>query len=288
MAKRPRLGRGLDGLLPPAPPKAAPAAPKPKANTTARIEELFPNRKQPRRHFDDEALAELAASIAEHGVLEPILVRPRSKGGFEIIAGERRWRASQKAGLKDVPIFLRELSDEAAFEAAIVENLQREDLNPIETAKAFHRLVTEFGHSQDQVAKRVGKSRSAVANALRLLKLPDEVLELVADGQLSEGHGRALLTAKDVPTMTSLARQAAAQNLSVREVEKRARAEAKAPKEAPAEKSANVKDLERRLGHALGANVSIAAKGGEKGNLVIEYTSFDHLDALLARLGVRG
>ncbi|MEM9866037.1 MAG: ParB/RepB/Spo0J family partition protein, partial [Myxococcota bacterium] len=163
-----RLGRGLDGLLPAAPLKRA-------GGGTARIEELRPGVSQPRRNFDDEALDELAASIRAHGLLEPILVRESGKG-FEIIAGERRWRAAQRAGLKEVPIFVRELTDKAAFEAALVENLQREDLNPIETARAFQRLSDEFGHTQEQIAERVGKDRSTVANAMRLLSLPESAL----------------------------------------------------------------------------------------------------------------
>ena len=143
---------------------------------TAMIEQLHPNRDQPRRHFDDDALQELADSIAAHGVLEPILVRKRAAGGYEIIAGERRWRAAQRAGVMELPIHVRELSDAVAFEAALVENIQREDLNPLETARAFQRLIDEFGHSQQDVADRVGKNRVTVTNALRLLKLPEEVL----------------------------------------------------------------------------------------------------------------
>jgi ParB family chromosome partitioning protein len=281
-----RLGRGLDGLLPPA---AAPAKEPAKGGATARIEELHPNRDQPRRRFDDTALDELAASIGEHGVLEPILVRKRNAGGFEIVAGERRWRAAQRAGLQEVPIFVRELSETAAFEAALVENLQRMDLNPIETAKAFQRLVDEFGHTQDQVAQRVGKDRSTVANALRLLKLPDEILGMVDDGQLTEGHGRALLGCASVPAMLTLARVAVAERLSVREVERRARETAAPAKPAPAktEKSANVKDLERRLSHSLGATVAVDPKKGERGVITIAYDGYDHLDTILARLGVR-
>ncbi len=281
-AKKKRLGRGLDGLLPAAPPKSTAGA------ATARIEELHPNREQPRRRFDDAALDELAASIREHGVLEPILVRKRRGGGFEIIAGERRWRASQRAGLKEVPVFVRELSDAAAFEAALVENLQREDLNPIETARAFQRLIDEFGHTQEQVAERVGKDRSSVSNALRLLKLPDEVLDMLEEGRLTEGHGRALLMAPDPSTMVRLARQAAAQKLSVREVERRSRgAKSTAGAKQGAVKSPNVKDLERRLSEALGTPVIVEPKRGEKGALRIPYHSYDQLDQIIATLTAR-
>ena len=179
MARR-RLGRGLDGLLP-----AAPPASERTAKNNAAIEDLHPGRMQPRGRMGAEGLAELAASIREHGVLEPILVRKRPSGGFEIIAGERRWRAAQQAGLKDVPIFVHDLGDQAAFEAALVENLQREDLNPMETARAFQRLVDDYGHTQEIIATKVGKERSTVANALRLLKLPKDITDLVEAGDLS-------------------------------------------------------------------------------------------------------
>lgn len=285
MSTKKRLGRGLDGLLPAAPSK------EPKASHSARIEELHPNREQPRQRFDDEALGSLAASITEHGVLEPILVRKRGAGGFEIIAGERRWRAAQRAGLKEVPIFVRDLGETAAFEAALVENLQREDLSPIETARAFARLTEEFGHTQEQIAQRVGKDRSTVANALRLLKLPDAILAWVDEGQLSEGHGRALLGCADVASMLEIARAAIAEQLSVREVERRARAAGPASKKKPdakPTKSANVRDLERRLSHTLGATVALDPKKGEKGVITIAYNDYDHLDTILARIGMDG
>jgi ParB family chromosome partitioning protein len=283
MATR-RLGRGLDGLLPSAPS----AAPKP-GGATAMIEQLHPNRDQPRRHFDDDALQELADSIAAHGVLEPILVRKRAAGGYEIIAGERRWRAAQRAGVMELPIHVRELSDAVAFEAALVENLQREDLNPLETARAFQRLIDEFGHSQQDVADRVGKNRVTVTNALRLLKLPEEVLDLIDSAQLSEGHGRALLTAPDAGTMKKLARAAVAKRMSVRDLEKLARAAASGTKpESSAkprkEKSANVRDLERRLSHALGSIVTVEDGPGGKGEVRIAYGSYAELDRLIEQL----
>ncbi|MDH5492388.1 MAG: ParB/RepB/Spo0J family partition protein, partial [Myxococcales bacterium] len=233
----------------------------------------------------EAALLELADSIRAHGVLEPILVRKAPEGGgYEIIAGERRWRAAQRAGLLEVPIFVRELSDAAAFEAALVENLQREDLNPIETARAFARLIDEFGHSQEQIAQRVGKDRSTIANAIRLLKLPEKVLDLVETGEISEGHGRALLQAPDVASMERLARAASAEKLSVREVERRARAAQAPAKPSPSPaKSANVLDLERRLSNALGSPVAVADRGG-KGQLEIRYSSWDELDRLIAQL----
>jgi ParB family transcriptional regulator, chromosome partitioning protein len=278
-----RLGRGLDGLLPAAP--TAGAAERPV--TVARIEHLHRSKVQPRKRFDEEALDELAESIRAHGVLEPILVRKRSGSGYEIIAGERRWRAAQKAGLFEVPIFVRELSDESAFEAALVENLQREDLNPIETARAFKRLRDEFDLSPESIAAKIGKSRSAVANSMRLLELPDAVLDLVEDGALSEGHGRAVLQAKTEDLQIKLAREAVAKKLSVRDVEKRARAESgKKPAgegAGPAKKSPNVLDLERRLGLALGFEVKVEERGG-RGALEIPYSDYDELDRIIARL----
>lgn len=278
-----RLGRGLDGLLPSAPERreGGPSA----QGFSAPIEEVHPNREQPRSRFDDSALNELAASIAEVGVLEPILVRKRAKGGFEIVAGERRWRAAQRAGLKEVPVFVRELNTEQAFEAALVENLQREDLNPIETARAFNRLVEEHGHSHETVAKRVGKDRSTVANALRLLKLPEVVLAMVEDGRLSEGHGRALLGAHDTAAIKRLAHEAVKKGWSVRETERQVRAAARASteKKAPPTKSANVRDLEGRLSRVLGARVSVEDKKG-KGKLVVSYSSYDELDRILAQI----
>jgi ParB family chromosome partitioning protein len=274
----------LDGLLPAAPPPSQ----RPSKNTAA-IEDLQPGRMQPRVRMDAEALAELAASIREHGVLEPILVRKSSGGGFEIIAGERRWRAAQQAGLKEVPIFVHELDDEAAFEAALVENLQREDLNAMETARAFQRLVDDFGYTQETIAAKVGKERSTVANALRLLKLPEDVAGLVEDDQLSEGHARALLSAPSVSTMKKLARAAVSKGWSVRETERQARRAARgdeAPKKKTksSTKSANVRDLEQRLSRALGSPTTVHDKGKERGELRITYSSYDELDRLIDKL----
>jgi len=272
--RKPRLGRGLDGLLPAAPPKRT---------GTARIEELQRFAGQPRSHFDEAALDELAESMRAHGVLEPIVVRTRKAGGYEINAGERRWRAAQRAGLLEVPIHVREMDDRAAFEAALVENLQREDLNPVETARALHRLVEEHGHTQEAVAQRVGKDRSTVANAIRLLKLPEAVLGMVEAGELSEGHGRALLRSKDAEEQLRLARKAVGGHLSVRALERLAR-KADTKSSEPKGKSANVRDLERRLSRALGSPVTVNDQGG-KGSLEIRYSSLDELDRLIAALG---
>ena len=279
--KRRALGRGLDSLLPGGPAQPAPA---PRDVNTARIEELHPSEGQPRHMFDEEKLEELAQSIRELGVLEPILARKRAQGGFHIIAGERRWRAAQRAGLHEVPIVVRELSDAQAFEAALVENIQRADLNPVETARAYQRLVDEHRHTQETLAQRVGKDRSTIANALRLLKLPDAVLDLIESGQLSEGHGRALLAAGDGNAMLRLARSAVEKGWSVRETERAARLvgqdKSGGPK-GPA-KSANVRDLESRLAKSLGSKVNVADRNG-KGNIQIHFTSYDELDRLLEK-----
>ena len=268
---------------------AVPPASERAAKNTAAIEDLHPGRMQPRGRMNAGSLAELAASIREHGVLEPILVRKRPSGGFEIIAGERRWRAAQQAGLKDVPIFVHNLDDEGAFEAALVENLQREDLNPMETARAFQRLVDDYGHTQEVIATKVGKERSTVANALRLLKLPKDVMDLVEDGELSEGHARALLSAPNASTMKKLARTAVSKGWSVREAERHARRLARgdgngAAAKTKAGRSTNVRDLELRLSRALGSKTTIHESGQERGQVRINYASFDELDRLIEKL----
>lgn len=285
---KPRLGKGLDVLLPAAPAGVAREARR--ENFAVAVEDVHPSPTQPRTHFDEEALEELAQSIRSVGILEPILVRKRATGGYEIIAGERRWRAAQRAGLKEVPVFVRELNEQRAFEAALVENLQREDLNPIETARAFQRLVDEHGHTQDSIAALIGKDRSTIANALRLLKLPEEVLQHIESGRLTEGHGRAILQSGDVPTMLKLARMTIAKSLSVREVERRAREVSRGATAsdggkgaAPAGKSANVRDLEQRLSRALGLTVTVEDQKG-RGHVAIHYADLDQLDDVVSRL----
>ena len=282
-----RLGRGLDGLIGPSPGAKGAAPAPPREATSAPIEEVHPNRAQPRTHYDDAKLEELAQSIRELGILEPVLVRKRAQGGgFEIIAGERRWRAAQRAGLREVPIVVRELSTQQAFEAAIVENLQREDLNPIETARALQRLIDEHGHTQESVAQKVGKDRTTIANSVRLLKLPTPVLERIEGGELSEGHGRALLGAHSPAAMQKLALAAIEKAWSVRETERQVRAYANAAvgkKPEVETKSANVRDLENRLSKRLGARVAVTDREG-KGSIAITYTSLDELDRLLTKL----
>ena len=275
-SKRRALGRGLDSLLPGGPPREAPAPVPPRETNSARIEELHPGEGQPRHVFDEDRLEELAQSIRELGMLEPILVRKRGQGGFSIIAGERRWRAAQRAGLHEVPVLVRELTDAQAFEAALVENIQRADLNPVETARAFQRLMDEHSHTQETLAQRVGKDRSTIANALRLLKLADAVLDLIEKSVLSEGHGRALLAANDPNMMLKLARTAVEKGWSVRETERAARLVGQQNKEKGEKaqgKGPNVRDLETRLAKSLGSKVAVADRNG-KGNIQIHFTSY--------------
>src|SRR5262245_14149276 len=232
--KRKALGRGLAALIPGAPSPVSTAVGPALARArdgagagdgtrTIPIEDVYPSTAQPRKNFDGERLEELAASIRTQGIIQPLIVRARAAGGYELIAGERRWRAAQRAGLHEVPAVIRDVAPAQAFEMALVENLQREDLNPIEEAAGYERLIAEFGYTQEKLADRVGKERSTVANALRLLRLPDNVRTLVAQGRLSMGHARALLGLDSAAAMERLARRTVAQDLSVRKVEEMVR-----------------------------------------------------------------
>jgi ParB family chromosome partitioning protein len=294
--KRRALGRGLDSLLPPAPTRATATATTSEPATAVGqrtlelpIEEIHPNRQQPRKRFDDDAIDELAHSLKQLGFLEPILVRKRvhqgQPGGYEIIAGERRWRAAQRAGIPHVPVYVRELSTAEAFEAALVENLERQDLTPVETAEAFQRLIDEHGYSQESLATKLGKDRSTITNALRILKLPAEVIDLIQSRQLSEGHGRALLTAADARSIPRLAKDALAKGWSVRETERQARVHGRADAgphatSRKAAKSANVRDLEQTLSQKLGTKVVVVDRAG-KGRLEISFSSYEELDRIL-------
>jgi ParB family transcriptional regulator, chromosome partitioning protein len=292
---RPRgLGRGLDVLLPlPQPPNLSESIPSAPAKAATLflcgIEKITPCRTQPRQHFDAAALDELTASIQLHGVLEPLVVRKLpGDERFEIIAGERRWRAAQRAGLHEVPVYVREASEQSAFELALVENVQREDLNPIEFAEALGRLIAEYSYTQDSLASLLNRDRSTLANALRLLKLPEKVREMVIAGQLSEGHARALLGAPNEASMTQLASKAVALELSVRQTEALVRALKSAPdsSSAPAaaeSKSAGVRDLETRLNRRYGTRCEVRDKNG-KGEIVIRYSDLDELDRILEQM----
>jgi ParB family chromosome partitioning protein len=299
-AKKPPLrglGRGLDALLParmPAPAERSGAAGGSAAPNygegnvfSCPIDKIVPQRGQPRQHFDSERLDELASSLREHGLLEPLVVRRRAgSDDFELIAGERRWRAAQRADMKQVLVVVRDVSAKDAFELALIENIQREDLDPIEFAEAMDRLVREHGYTQDTLAQRVGKDRSTIANALRLLRLPSNIREKVVLGELSEGHARALLGAPDDKQLSELAEKVVRGRLSVRQTEALVRS-AKDGKTAVGsrggggkEKPANVRDLEARLTKRLGTKVEVREKEG-KGELLIKYASWDELDRLL-------
>ena len=246
--------------------------------TNLPLEVLQPGRFQPRQVFDEAAMDELADSIANSGLLQPLVVREVSQDRYEIIAGERRWRAAQRAGLADIPVLIREFDDERALELSIVENVQREDLGAIEEARGYQRLIDEFGHTQATVAGLVGKSRPHVANLLRLLSLPVPVLELVQAGRLSAGHARALIGTEDP---TALAHEVIAKSMSVRQVEALAKGTGN-PKPTK-EKSADVRLLEEELAQELGLTVQIAARG-KGGELKISYGSNEQLDTLLNKL----
>jgi len=292
MSKPRGLGRGLDVLLPLSrsePPPVPTRAAEPSSLFNCALERVTPCRSQPRQHFDPTALDELAASIRDHGLLEPIVVR-RLPGDdrFEIVAGERRWRAAQRAGLREVPVYVREVAEDKAFELALVENVQREDLNPIEFAEALGRLIAEHSHTQESLAALLHKDRSTLANALRLLRLPEKVRGMVIAGQLSEGHARALLGAPDEANLTRLAEKVAHQKLSVRQTEalvkalKESNGETKAPKEKDA-KSPGVRDLEGRLARRYGTRCEVRDREG-KGEIVIRYSDLDELDRILEQL----
>ena len=254
---------------------------------------MYPGPEQPRRKFDETKLAELADSIRVHGIIVPLVVRPRREGGgYYLIAGERRWRAAQKAGLHAVPVVVQDVQEGEALERALVENLQRADLGPLEEASAFQRLADEFGLTHEQIAERIGKDRSTVANAIRLLKLPAAVRQLVEDERLSQGHARALLGLEEPAAMERAARTVVEKQLSVRATEalvKKSRADANAPTKPPKAlapaKSASVRDLEERLTRALGGPVTITEdEPGKAGRIEIRYVNLDHLDRLLDRL----
>ncbi len=269
------LGKGLDALF------AENAVEEQGKTVSLRISEIEPNRDQPRKQFDEAALADLAASIAQHGVLQPLLVRPLPGGGYQLVAGERRWRASRMAGLTEVPVVVREMSDQDASELALIENLQRQDLNPMEEAWGYRTLMEQYGMTQEEVAHAVNKSRPAVANALRLLNLPDELAEMVRDGRLSAGHARTLL-AFDSPEAQKEAAQATVQNeLSVRALEKMAKAakSGRSAERTPRRRDSFFDEVEIALTEQLGRKTKVQSKG-EGGVLQLEFYSKDDLTAL--------
>jgi ParB family chromosome partitioning protein len=281
---RPRgLGRGLSALIGD---EAAAVKGEPVAKKDLRslpVAFLQPGRYQPRMRFDEQPLAELAASIREKGVLSPILVRPIGPDRYEIVAGERRWRAAQIAKLHDVPVVVRELPDDQALEIAIIENVQRADLNAIEEGAAYEELISKFGRTQEDVAREVGKSRSHVANTVRLLRLPDSVKMWIREGKLTAGHARTLLTAADPEAR---ARELIAGEMTVRQAERRSVAKKKPGGKLA--KDPNIADLEASISNRLGLRVEIIHKGDKGGEMKIAYKSLEQLDELTRRLSKSG
>jgi len=276
--KRPALGQGLGALLPPSPKSEAASG----AAREVSITQLIPNPEQPRKRFEGPALAELAQSLKEAGMIQPIIVRQGSGGRFEIIAGERRWRAAQLAGFGKVPVVIREVSDEKALEWALIENLQREDLNPIEEAAAIAELQDKFSMTQEQVAQRIGKDRATIANLLRLLKLEPKVRTLVIEKKLSGGHARALLSLAG-PVQERLAEQAQQAGWSVRDTERKVRQLLTPPRRAAPPPDANHRAAETALSRKLACKVSIvpAKKGGK---IVIEYANLTELNRIYSQI----
>jgi ParB family chromosome partitioning protein len=280
--KRRALGRGLDALLPAAQPTAP--AYGDKSVFACPVEKIVPQKGQPRQRFDAQKLDELAQSIREHGLIEPLVVRRVSGADqFELIAGERRWRALQRAGLREALVVVKDVSPEDAFELALIENVQREDLNAIELAEAYDRLLRDHGYTQEALADRVGKDRTTIANVLRLLKLPPRVRARVVASQLTEGHARALLGAGDAAAIEQLAERVVRGGLSVRATEALVRTHGKTGGGKAPVKSPSVRDLEQRLARALGTRVEVRDRGN-KGEVVIPYADLDALDRLIDKL----
>ena len=280
-AKKGGLGKGLDALF------MDNETVDSGGVVTLRLSEIEPNRDQPRKIFSEEALNELADSIREHGVLQPLLVRPLPGGSYQLVAGERRWRASRMAGLQEVPVVIREMDEEQAMEIALIENLQREDLNAIEEATGYKQLMERYGMTQEQVAKRVGKSRPAIANALRLLNLPQKVMDMVGEGEVSPGHARALLAFDDQDRIVEIAQKVKTGKYSVRDIERRAKNQdekkekaAKAPEEpAWGGKSAFLTEMEIAMSMEMGRKVRIIPNG-EGGTLQIQFWDEEDLKSL--------
>jgi ParB family chromosome partitioning protein len=275
--KRPALGRGLGALIPGATPSER------KGVISVPIEDVVAHRGQPRRHFDETHLEELAESIRSKGVLLPLIVRKTSEG-YVIVAGERRWRAAQKAGLREVPAMIREMSEKEAFEVALIENIQREDLNPIEEAEAYKRLIEEHGLTQDELATRVGKDRSTVTNTLRLLRLPEAIKQAIVAGQLSMGHARALLAIADEGDLKKAAEKVISEGLSVRACEalvQRLKSKRLPKEKRPESQGTQIRHLVEKLQRKLGAKVELKDRGGS-GTIEIRYGNLSELDRILA------
>lgn len=289
------LGKGLDALIPSGmntkskeqdvSKKTENVDESKKAETIVNITKVEPNREQPRKHFDEDSLEELAESIKQFGLLQPILVQDR-KTYYEIIAGERRWRAAKKAGLKEVPVIIKDLSDQEIVEISLIENIQRENLNPIEEAQAYKRLLNEFNLKQDEVAERVSKSRTAVTNSMRLLKLCDDVQQMIIDDMISTGHARALITIEDAEQQYAIAQQIFDEKLSVRDVEKLVKnlnkpVKIKKPVQTDESLEAVYQNIEENLKQKLSTKVSITSKGNGAGKIEIEFYNHDDLEKIM-------
>ena len=286
-AKKARIGKGLDALIPSGGVAKTVEKPGKAADkdgvVNVKISKVEPNREQPRKNFDEDALQELAESIKQFGVLQPILVQER-EDYYEIIAGERRWRAANIAGLKEVPVIIRNLTEQEIVEIALIENIQREDLNPIEEAQAYKRLLTEFNLKQDEVAERVSKSRTAVTNSMRLLKLSDDVQQMVIDEMISTGHARALLAIEDPEQQYILAQKVFDEKLSVRDIEKLVKnlGKTKVQKKSKEKQlTAIYQEIEETLKEKLSTKVSIVAKENGAGKIEVEFFSHEELDRLM-------
>lgn len=279
MAKKGGLGTGLDALFQDNSPIESE-----KSIITLSINEVEPNREQPRKEFNESALSELSKSIEKNGIIQPILVRPKAGGSYQIVAGERRWRAARMAGLTEIPVVIREMSDEEAAVFALIENLQREDLNPIEEAEGIRSLIEEFGMTQEEAADRVGKSRTAVTNTLRLLKLPENILSMVAKGKITAGHARALISLEDEGRMLKIANAVIDNNLTVREVEKMVKTalagEKASPKKREKKRDNFYDEVELALTQTLGRQVKIYLSKGGKGTLEFEFFGKEDLNKL--------
>jgi len=284
------LGKGLSALIPVKPAKILPASHPEGLERFIKVGDIKPNRFQPRRRIRDESLLELAESIREKGVIEPVIVR-RSGSGYELIAGERRLRAVQKLGFSEIPTIVRQASDQEALELALIENLHREDLNSMDEAKGYERLQKEFSLTQESLAKKVGKERSTVANSLRLLTLPSEIQKMLEDDKLTAGHARAILMADTVARQISLAREIVAKGLSVREAEAKARGEAgKQTASGPAKSRSldqHLSNIQNEMQRALGTKVRLVPKGKAKGKIEIEYYSAEDFERIMERLKIK-
>ena len=285
------LGKGLDALIPSVQSDTktkstnSETVTEKEPETIVKITKIEPNREQPRKNFDEDALQELAESIKQFGLLQPILVQDR-KTYYEIIAGERRWRAAKLAGLKEVPVIIRNYTEQEIVEISLIENIQREDLNPIEEALAYKRLLTEFNLKQDEVAERVSKSRTAVTNSMRLLKLCDEVQQMIIDDMISTGHARALISIEDPEEQYAIAQRVFDEKMSVRDIEKLVKnlnKPEKPKKEVVEDKSLDIiyQDIEEKLKQTLDTKVAITSKGNGAGKIEIEFYSHDDLDKII-------